>query len=222
MSAESSSLEDQNYFSKATKSFTNFHELSLQQSIQDYDTWTEGSSSSSMSIKNTKDVSVSRKANVCIDGTDVNLASSSLKHESVSNKQGKEKAATTNPAWCHSSNALTLVSKSFCMPKLKKIDGDDWNHAETKNMPVKGKKSVCVNGAVSSILLRRAPSMVFEDVGGIATSNWPEGLVTSSQPNTSIPSTKQGESNMNSLDCWDYSMELECLNGQDGKVILKF
>lgn len=31
-------------------------------------------------------------------------------------------------------------------------------------------------------------------------------------------STKRDSINLNSLDCWDYSIELECLKGPEGKI----
>ena len=33
---------------------------------------------------------------------------------------------------------------------------------------------------------------------------------------------KSSESNLNSLECWDYSVELECLQGPNGKINLQF
>lgn len=227
MSAESLALKDSNYYSKVAKSFTNFHDLSLRQSIQDYDTW---SLRSSDELGHCKDVARCRKAAVCIDD-ETGVTSGSNKYDSVCRKKTEEVRRLPLSTRCYSSNALTLVSKSFgqtgiCMSSLekekkKKLMSEDWNPAEVKKLSVQAKKSVVsVNSAVSSILLRRAPSIVFEDIGGIANSSWSDGLATVLQ--TSAPTQKPNlaDSSMGSFECWDYSMELECLNGQDGKLRL--
>ncbi len=87
---------------------------------------------------------------------------------------------------------------------------------------------------------RRPPSLVWEGTGGsdpVMDRIWlhtsPNTTTSISVTNASIPvnsgtsslvhqnSTsgllrKPGESTLNSLECWDYSVELECLRGPDG------
>ena len=80
------------------------------------------------------------------------------------------------------------------------------------------------SNVASSILMRRAPSIVFEDVGGsvgIERYTWgpsPTSPQMSSRPSVAVDANRVvAESTLNSLECWDYSVELECLSGPDGK-----
>ena len=79
----------------------------------------------------------------------------------------------------------------------------------------------------SSRILRRPPSIVWEGTGGGGGDIWlqtgPNTTTSISVTNTSIPvyssaTAKKSErdSALNSLECWDYSVELECLRGPDG------
>ena len=86
----------------------------------------------------------------------------------------------------------------------------------------------------SSRILRRPPSIVWEGIGGSAPGGcggdiWlktgPNTTTSISVTNTSIPVTSgarisggknERDSALNSLECWDYSVELECLRGPDG------
>ena len=80
------------------------------------------------------------------------------------------------------------------------------------------------SSVASTILMRRAPSIVFEDVGGSASQERRAWDATPSSPQTSLRSSvavdasRVAESTLNSLECWDYSVELECLSGPDGKA----
>merc|ERR1711860_26848 len=86
----------------------------------------------------------------------------------------------------------------------------------------------------SSRILRRPPSIVWEGIGGSASPGggdiWlktgPNTTTSISVTNTSIPVYSSGsgaringknerDSALNSLECWDYSVELECLRGPD-------
>lgn len=216
MSAESVTLKDSNYYSWK---FTNFHDLSLRQSIQDYDTWS--TSGSSEETGHCKDVVCCRKATVCLDDETTGVHSTKKRCESVCSRETEEVRRPPLSTRCYSSNALTLVSKSFgqtgiCMSTLKKKKkSEEWNPAEAKKLAVQGRKGVVgENNAVSSILLKRAPSIVFEDIGGVPNSSWSDGLAIASE---STLKSRQPDSTMSSMECWDYSMELECLNGQDGE-----
>ena len=82
--------------------------------------------------------------------------------------------------------------------------------------------------------MRRPPSIVWEGIGGSAPGGgggdiWlktgPNTTTSISVTNTSIPVTSgarisggknERDSALNSLECWDYSVELECLRGPDG------
>ena len=81
------------------------------------------------------------------------------------------------------------------------------------------------SSVASTILMRRAPSIVFEDVGGSASLERHAWEATPSSPQMSLRSgvtvdaNRVTESTLNSLECWDYSVELECLSGPDGKEI---
>ena len=80
----------------------------------------------------------------------------------------------------------------------------------------------------SAILMRRAPSLVFEDVGGVSDQLWscppppPSPQMSSANHHRPQPYATESnraavaESTLNSLECWDYSVELECLSGPDG------
>ena len=88
----------------------------------------------------------------------------------------------------------------------------------------------------SSRILRRPPSIVWEGIGGSGTpagggdiwlKTGPNTTTSISVTNTSIPVYSGGsgaringknerDSALNSLECWDYSVELECLRGPDG------
>ena len=86
------------------------------------------------------------------------------------------------------------------------------------------------NDAISwtSRIRKRPPSLVFE---GLGTDLWlqtsPNTTSSITVTNTSIPvltsaggsnpSLRRTDSAMNSLECWDYSVELECLQGPDGR-----
>ena len=91
----------------------------------------------------------------------------------------------------------------------------DANNSSRKNTSV-----------VSSILMRRAPSIVFEDVGGVPDQLWacapppPSPQMSGSGQRSYSSETSRAalnESTLNSLECWDYSVELECLSGPDGR-----
>jgi len=80
------------------------------------------------------------------------------------------------------------------------------------------------SNVASAILLRRAPSIVFEDVGGSASLErhvWessPSSPQMSVRSSVTVDANRVAESTLNSLECWDYSVELECLSGPDGKT----
>ena len=82
---------------------------------------------------------------------------------------------------------------------------------------------------------KRPPSLVFEGLGTdhVWYTTSPTTTSTITVTNTSIPVLsshggnsqthhhpsvlRRADSAMNSLECWDYSVELECLQGSDGK-----
>ena len=86
---------------------------------------------------------------------------------------------------------------------------------------------------------KRPPSLVFEGLGTdhIWLQTSPSTTSTITVTNTSIPvlssasgfsgnsfttsrnapANRRSDSTMNSLECWDYSVELECLQGPEGK-----
>jgi hypothetical protein len=81
----------------------------------------------------------------------------------------------------------------------------------------------------SSRIMKRSPSLVWEGVAGVGSDQiW---LRTSPSSSISVTNTSisvnnsaasagkksAAETPMNSLECWDYSVELECLQGPDGK-----
>jgi hypothetical protein len=77
--------------------------------------------------------------------------------------------------------------------------------------------------------MRRAPSIVFEDVGIDHACRATPTLTSPLMLRRSIAadSGRVSDSALNSLECWDYSVELECLSGADGwnlifKNFLKF
>lgn len=70
--------------------------------------------------------------------------------------------------------------------------------------------------------------MVFEGKGSdqIWFHSSPTTTSSISVTNTSIPVQSEkklmrAESNLNSLECWDYSVELECLQGPDGSKMFE-
>ena len=93
-----------------------------------------------------------------------------------------------------------------------------------------GEKTSLESKDWSSRILRRPPSIVWEGISGpgdIWLQTGPNTTTSISVTNTSIPvysshsnhsRCKNGESALNSLECWDYSVELECLRGPDGML----
>lgn len=84
----------------------------------------------------------------------------------------------------------------------------------------------------SSRIARRPPSIVWEGIAGSANDQiWLQtspstsisvtnaSIAVNSTSSGSMPPLRKSDSTLNSLECWDYSVELECLRGPDGKPI---
>lgn len=84
----------------------------------------------------------------------------------------------------------------------------------------------------SSRIARRPPSIVWEGIASGSSNDqiWLQTspstsisvtnasiAVNSSTANTMPPPLRKTDSTLNSLECWDYSVELECLRGPDGE-----
>jgi hypothetical protein len=123
----------------------------------------------------------------------------------------------------HSFENNEISSSSLWSTKSSRSEKSDALVSPRKNTSV-----------ASAILMRRAPSLVFEDVGGVSDQLWncppppPSPQMASTnhhrpQSYTNEPSRAAvAESTLNSLECWDYSVELECLSGPDGMRPLIF
>ena len=105
-------------------------------------------------------------------------------------------------------------------PNKASRENGDANNSSRKNTSV-----------ASAILMRRAPSIVFEDVGGVPDQLWactpppPSPQMSGAGLRSYSSETSRAalnESTLNSLECWDYSVELECLSGPDGKDSYSF
>ena len=130
-----------------------------------------------------------------------------------------------------SKSALKSLTLSFDWKHASNIQfwSVDFDMCESDESATKaGGKTSSTSSASdwSSRILRRPPSIVWEGISGpgdIWLQTGPNTTTSISVTNTSIPvysshtqRYKNGDSALNSLECWDYSVELECLRGPDG------
>jgi hypothetical protein len=118
-------------------------------------------------------------------------------------------------------NVFTNFVRKNSRRDLSKSDFTSvWSTNATSSQHEASRKNVA-----SAILMRRAPSIVFEDVGIVSDQLWSTALPP---PSPKLSATNRSmigstaESTLNSLECWDYSVELECLSGPDGKFLLRY